>query len=138
MLIGPDDACGYGVATVAGNLVAAGLSLALVDRMNLLGIAIAFLIGALITALLTGMRLRSKHGFAIPGSMLALVIFALASFSAVAALGLMTAELTLGGMGARALTGLIFVTGLWLILPAEVRADLTGELAARWQAWRGK
>ena len=137
LLIGFDDARGFAWVTVSGNLVAAVLCLLLVDRLSQLGIAIGFIVGAMITALLTGVRLRRNHGIAIPWSTVACMAFTLLGFSAVAAVGYLTGEMTLAGLGARSLTALVFLTGLWLVLPSTLRADVAGEFSTRLRAWRG-
>lgn len=134
LLIGLDDVRGYALVTVVGNLVAAALCLLLVSRLDLLGIAIGFVVGALISAALTGIRLRSKHRLAIPKSTPALAVFAMVGFSVVATVGQLTTELTLAGFGARPLTAVLFLTGLWFVLPQALRSDLSGGLAARLRA----
>ena len=135
LLIGLDDAWGYAVVTAIGNLLAAALCMFLVGRYALLGIAIGFVSGALITALLTAIRLRSKHNIAIPKSVPALMIFAIVGFSGIVVIGHATAELTWIGLGARAATAGIFLTVLWFILPGTLRMELRAGVSAKLPTW---
>ena len=131
LLIGLDDARGFGVVTSIGNLAAATLCFLLVNRFGLLGIGIGFVVGATITALITGLRLRWKHGLAIPGTVAVLVTYALVGLFLVAAAGRFTTEFSFAGLMARSLTAIAFLTGLWFTLPRSMRADLSGDLVAR-------
>ena len=135
LLIGFDDARGYAAVTTAGNLVAAMLCILLVGRYELHGIAVGFVVGALTTALLTAVRLQTKHKLAVPKSALALVVFAIVGFSAVVAIGQLTAELTLIGLGIRFLTAGTFLAGLWLILPNSLRTEIRAGMVAKLRTW---
>lgn len=134
LLIGLDDVRGYGLVTAVGNLAAAALCALLVSRFGLFGIAIGFVVGALITAMLTGIRLRSKHGLAIPRSTPVMLVFAMVTFSVVAAVGHLTTELTLIGLCARSLTAVVFLIWLWIVLPRSVRFELSAAITAGWRA----
>ena len=101
------------------------------NRFGLLGIGIGFVVGATITALITGLRLRWKHGLAIPGTVAFLVTYALVGLFLVAAAGRFTTEFSFAGLMARSLTAIAFLTGLWFTLPRSMRADLSGDLVAR-------
>ena len=135
LLIGLDDTRGYAAVTAGGNLVAAALCILLVGRYQLHGIAIGFVVGTLITALLTASRLQSKHNLAVPKSALALVVFAIIGFSAVAAIEQLTPELTLIGLSTRFLTAGIFLAGLWLILPTSLGVEIRAGIAAKLRTW---
>ena len=133
ILIGLDDAWGYAAVTAIGNLVAAALCMLLVTHFEVLGIAVGFIIGALITALLTAVRLRMKHKLSVPKSLPVLLIFTVVGFSAVVASVHSTGELTLMGLGARAVAGGIFLTSLWFFLPVTLRKELSAGVSAKFQ-----
>ncbi len=131
LLVGLDDVRGYGYITVTGNLVAVILCLLLVNRLGLLGIALGFVVGALITLALTSVRLRSKHGLAIPKSVSTLVIFVMLGFCAVALAGQLTAEMTWIGLAARSVTAMAFLGALWLALPRALRIEISAGITKR-------
>lgn len=131
VLIGLDDAWGYGVVTAAGNVFAVVFCFLLIDVWGLLGIAAGFVGGALITALLTAIRLRTKHGLAVSASAPVLVIFAMFGFCTVAAMDHLTGELSLPGISVRLLTSIAFLAALWLALPATLRVELRTAIASR-------
>ena len=124
LLIGLDDAWGYATVTAVGNLIAATLSLLLVERYGLFGIAIGFFVGVLITALLTAIRLRSRHKLSVPKSAIALTAFSIVGFSVVVAIGQLTAEISFAGLVARILTASVFLVALWLALPTPLRSEV--------------
>ena len=135
LLISLDDLRGYGVVVVTGNMVAGLLCLALVSRYQLLGIALGMVGGGVVAGVLTTLRLRFSHGMAVPKSAYVLGVFALLAFCLVAAVGRLTVEISGPGLAARSATAALFLTGLWMALPASFKAELAAAVAARWQRW---
>jgi O-antigen/teichoic acid export membrane protein len=130
LLIGLDDLRGYGAVTTLGNLCAAALCILWTGLFGLIGTAAAFVVGAIITAGLTVIRLHSRHKLSVPKSMTAIVAFPVLGFALVAALGHLTTEMTLTGVGARLLTAVVLLAGLCFVLPKALRFDLVAGMTA--------
>jgi polysaccharide transporter, PST family len=131
LLIGLDDVRACGVITTLGNLSATALCIWWIRLFGLIGTAGAFMAGAIIIAVLSVVRLRSKHGISIFRSMPPLVGFVLLGFVAVGALGQLTPEMTLAGLAARLITATLFLTCLWFILPKTLQFDLSAGLISK-------
>ena len=131
LLIGLDDVRGCGVITVLGNLAATALCIWWIHSFGLIGIAGAFVAGAIILAILSVIRLRLKHGLSIFDSMPPLVGFVFLGFLAITVLGRLIPETTLTGLAARLLTATVFLTGLWCVLPKSLRFDLSAGLISK-------
>lgn len=134
LLIGLDDAAGYGLVTSVGNILAIALSAALLSRFGLSAIGFGFVVGALVTASLTAWRLRARHGLVIPPSGRLITTYVIAGFAAIAVVGQATTAFSLSGLVARALTAVVFALGLWWVLPPSVREELATAVTTRWRA----
>lgn len=135
LLIGLDDARGYCFVTTIGNLLAALLCVLLVKPYGLIGIAIGFVAGAVLTIALTGLRLRLKHLLSPQYLAATLTAFMVAGFATVVTVGQLTEEISIGGLGARMLTAGVFFAGLWVLLPVTLRSELRMGFADRWHSW---
>jgi len=62
--------------------------------------------------------------------MTAIVAFPVLGFALVAALGHLTTEMTLTGVGARLLTAVVLLAGLCFVLPKALRFDLVAGMTA--------
>lgn len=132
LLLGLDDVGGYSWASATGNLAAAAMCIVMVDRLGLLGIAIGFVVGALISLALTSIRLRSRHGLVIPRSCFGLIAFSMFGFGVVALLGQFTIEMSWLGALSRAITAIAFLAVLWLVLPFSLRMELSEGISRTW------
>ena len=131
LLIGLDDIRACGVITVLGNLAATALCIWWIHLFGLIGTAGAFIAGAIIIAVLSVIRLRSKHGVSIFKSMPPFVGFVLLGFLVIAVLGRLTPEMTLPGLTARLLTAIAFLACLWFVLPKTLQSDLSAGLISK-------
>ncbi len=138
ILLGVDDALGLSFVTSLGNLACVGCSVLLIGHWGLLGVAVGFVVGGILTTVATAIRLRRKHGLTIPLSAPRMVAFILIGFGAVAGLGRVTAEGTIGGAAARILMAAVFVLGLWLVLPGNLRSDLVTNARAQCRKLLGR
>jgi len=130
LLIGLDDMRGFCIAIVAGNAVAVTGSVAWIGEFGLRGLGAGFVAGAIVSLGITIFRLWRRHELSLPTATIPLLVFAPC---ALVALAMLSVGHTLGSreIGYRAVLALGFVTGVWLLLPKELRDELSNGMKAR-------
>jgi len=130
LLIGLDDMRGFCIAIVAGNAVAVTGCVAWIGAFGLRGLGAGFVAGAIVSLGITIFRLWRRHKLALPSGTIPLLLFAPCGFMA---LPLLSAgdELSFGGIGYRSAVAVGYVACVWLLLPKELRHELSDGLKAR-------
>ena len=131
LLIGLDDVKAYCLITSAGYAGAAALCIWLIGPLGLNGIAIAFAVSALFTGCSAAIRLHWKHKYTLPPYLSMFGIFATLTFIGAVALGHWTGEMTLAGLATRSIFTVLFVSGLWIILPRNLRIELVDAVTTK-------
>ncbi|MGE3152276.1 MAG: lipopolysaccharide biosynthesis protein [Nitrospiraceae bacterium] len=77
LLIGLDDMVSYTALTCLGNLLAAGAVVLLAPRYGVVGAAIGLAVASALVSVGTFVRLRLRHGFGLPGTLVSLMSYSL-------------------------------------------------------------
>lgn len=134
LLIGLDDVKVGCIIISLGHGLAVVLCWCLVGPFGLIGIAIAFIASALFILCAAAARLHSKFRIKATTSTPMLVAFATAGLLMVALVAQRTLEFSAIGLGLRGTLAVVFLLGLWLVLPKPLRSELRLALAKRWTA----
>jgi PST family polysaccharide transporter len=126
LLIGLDDLVIYATVTCAGHLSLALFSWILTPHYGIFGISISFVISGAITFLMAWARLRSKHGFSIPGRLGSLIGYSLSALLLVGMISSKYEDWNVSVALLKAGVYLSFMVSMLFFLSKEERSALLG------------
>jgi antigen flippase len=138
LLIGIDDVRVCCVVIILGFVIAGILCFSLAPPFGLFGIGMAFIAGTLATAAGCIARLHRKHQFTVPASNAGMILVTVTGFAAIASVSRFSSEMTVTGLGVRAVAGTAFLAVLWLVSPRALSAELSHGVTARMSRAAGR
>lgn len=130
LLIGLDDMRGFCAAVVLGNAVTMLACIVGTQRLGLLGLGLGLLLGAAVALSAAVVRLKSRHRSTVPLATLPVFVFAPSALALIAMLPL-APEAATGGIVQRLVVGTMFLAGLGLLLPRELKVEVRSGLKRR-------